>query len=117
MLIGQNSYPRTDQTGVLGPIAGGFQGAVRRHNLGGIFDMSGDPAATEGTSINAGTMTAINSEAVFIANLWRSMTGQAPLPAQSAAPSVNVGLTAEAKNMLLIGGGVLAFILLRKKHR
>ncbi len=114
MIIGQdfNTYRPLQNTGRLGPVAPNF-------GLGGVFDMTGSPDVNVGGDWykDPAVITAVNSEAVFLLNLYRSATGQAPLPPQSTAPTVNVGLSPEAKNMLMIAGvGLLAVFLLAKKR-
>ena len=117
MLIGERVNTTLDNTGAIGPWPGGFQ----RSGLAGLFDMTGssevtDPA-TGARTFDPALITAINAEAVFVANLYRSLTGQAPLPPQATAPTVNVGLTAEAKNMLILAALGLGVYFFTRRRR
>lgn len=74
------------------------------------------PMDTPGFSLDPQTVTMVNSEASYIANLYRSMTGQPPLPPAMSAPSVNVGID-PATQKLLIAGALGALLLLMRKRR
>jgi hypothetical protein len=63
------------------------------------------------------TITKMNSEAVFLLNLQRTASGQAPLPVSSSAPTVNVGLSNESKALVLGVGAVLAIMLFGGRKR
>lgn len=126
---------RTSNTGFFGP-----GDPIMRRGLSGLGAMvmgdmvfgGGDPAYTAPMDPNPSsvtpwytdpkTITALNSELLFGANLFRGLTNQAPLAASQYAPQVAVGLNAETSRMLLLGGaGILAFMMLkggkRKKRR
>lgn len=119
MIIGDNfnTYRRLNNTARLGPVGPNF-------GLGGLFDMTGQATvpgqvdASGNPMLDPAVITAVNSEAVFLLNLYRQATGQPVIPPQNAAPTVNFGLSPDAKNMLMLGGaGLLAVILLAKKRR
>lgn len=59
-------------------------------------------------------LTVWNAQKVFDMNLDRLERGLAPIPTQYASPTVNFGIAGVSTNMLLIGAGILAFLLLRK---
>lgn len=107
---------RANNTGLLGPFPGGTPMSQLR--AGGLAGLGEADAGTGTTGLNLSdpaTVTAINSELVFLTNLARQAAGMAPLAPQSSAPSVNVGLTSETQT-LLIGGLVLgAFFFMKKK--
>jgi hypothetical protein len=52
------------------------------------------------------------SQDLYQLNLERVRQGLPPVDAQSVSPQVNVGLSSDAKTMLLLGGGALLAILL-----
>lgn len=56
--------------------------------------------------------TAINSETLFFANLYRGMNNQAPLPASQYAPQVAVGLNADTQRLLVLGAVGLGAVML-----
>lgn len=60
---------------------------------------------------------AVNAEVTWLVDMLRAAKGLPPLPRSQTQPSVNVGLSAETKNMLIIGGlGLAALFLLSRKR-
>jgi len=58
----------------------------------------------------------VNSELLYLINIDRLTSGKTPIPAEHAAPSVNVGLTPETRNIaLLAGAGILALFLFARR--
>lgn len=69
----------------------------------------GDGAATPTETTDwAKIGTAINSETLFLTNLFRQSQGKPPLPANTA-PTVNVGVSDDTKR-LIVGGGIALLI-------
>ncbi len=62
-------------------------------------------------------VTSYNQQQILQANIDRAKQGLPPINTGALAPTYNVGLTPELKNMLIVGGIVLAVILLMKKGR
>lgn len=62
-------------------------------------------------------MTALNSEAVFLINLQRAREGLPPLNVAASSPTVNVAMSPETRNMLLVGAAGLLGVLLLAKRR
>lgn len=93
------------------------------YRMGGMGDAAWAQTDTPGSGgwIDPATITAANSEAVFIANLWRGLNNQPQLNVATSSPAVNIGITPQVQNMLLLGGaGILALVLLNgrgKKRR
>jgi hypothetical protein len=83
------------------------QDALRRRGLGqampyGDFDF--------GTAVDA-----FNAEALWLSNVWRQAQGKPPIDPQYAAPGVNVSLSPESKNLLiLLAVGIGAVALSRR---
>ncbi len=63
---------------------------------------------------NPQLITGMNSEILFGANLYRGLTGQAPLQASQYAPQVAVGLNQDTSNLLLLGGAAVLAVMLMK---
>ncbi len=65
---------------------------------------------------NAGM--AINAELLYLTNLWRQGRGLPPVDPATNAPTVNVGMSPEVKNAMLLGGAVLlgAILLMGRKR-
>lgn len=83
------------------------------HGLGDLTDITGvDPTSPVQTGID---MTKVNAEALYLVNLARGAFGAAPLPGQTYAPTVNVGLSDSTKT--LIGVGIAAVVLSMALHR
>lgn len=108
--------------GVANPLRANPQGM---RGLGSFLPVSwGDTTQTPGDTVagsftfDPATVTAINSELVFLTNWWRQVNGQQPLALAQSAPTVNVGLNQDTRNLLLLGAaGVLAVILLKPKRK
>lgn len=79
----------------------------------GDYNPSGWNIDSVATMVQKG-MTMWNAQKVFDINLDRIQAGLAPIPTQYAAPTMNLGIAGVSSNMLLIGAGILAFLLLRK---
>lgn len=96
---------------------------LRGAGLAGLGDASNifgtDTAATGGQSspFDPATVTAVNSELVFGSNLFRAWAGQPPLNVAATAPAVNVGLTQDTQNLVLLGGAALLLVVLLKGKR
>lgn len=72
------------------------------------------PSMPTKTDIATATAAA-NAEGVFWTNLVRQAQGMPPIDPRTSAPTVNVGLDADTKNLLLMGGiGALALMLLKR---
>ena len=79
-------------------------------------DVIGDTDTGLDTSNPQSMVTALNSEALYLTNLWRQARGLPPVNPSLSAPTVNVGLSPEAKQMLMVGGiGLVALLLLRRR--
>lgn len=108
---------------------------LRSHGLGAYlgaagdvqsFDLSNPTIAVDPTSLpptdpNAPTdwstiATGVNTSLLYLTNLARQAQGLPPLTAAQVAPQVNVGLSADTKNtVLLIGAGILAVFLFARR--
>ena len=91
------------------------QASLRKGGLMGLGQEAPNPAdANSWQEIVGG----VNSELLYLINIDRLQSGKTPIPAEHAAPSVNVGLTPETRNVaLLAGAGILGLILLAKRSR
>ena len=79
----------------------------------GSFDWKALISALPGTITAA--QTAINTQKLLELNIQRAAAGLPPITAASVAPTINVGLDAQIKNMLMIGGiAVIALMALKK---
>ncbi len=80
---------------------------------GGITDLfSGVTIDSVAQMVQKG-LTVANAQRVFDLNLDRLRRGQAPIPTQYAAPTLNFGI-AGVSPMMLLGIGLLAIMMLRK---
>lgn len=90
---------------------------TRRSGLGDFTDAS----SPTGTSSDVSTiMTAVNSEAGFLTNLFRGIQGKPPLPTGVTAPTVNVGLNLESLRPLAVPAALALgawFFLGRRRRR
>lgn len=62
-------------------------------------------------------VTVYNQQKILDANVARARQGLPPINTASIAPTVNVGVSPEIKNMLIMGAGALALIFLLKRKR
>jgi hypothetical protein len=104
------------QVGISARIRGGMGFGL--HGMGDANPVTGlDPATMSltdiTTAIQQGLMV-VNSQEVFNINLQRLQAGLAPIPTQFAAPTFNVGLAGVSTPMLLLGAGLLIFLLMRR---
>lgn len=106
---------------------------LRKHGLGAIsdvqsFDLTNPTIAVDPTSLATQTpgaptdwgsvATGINTSLLYLTNLARQAQGLPPLSAAQVAPQVNVGLSPDTKNtVLLFGAGALAIYLFSRKAR
>jgi hypothetical protein len=82
--------------------------------LAGIDDGSGEESSAlqDITGAIRDLVTSYNQQKILEANIDRAARGLPPINTSLLAPTYNVGLTSDTKNMLIIGGVVLAAILL-----
>jgi len=97
-----------------------MQNPLRRaaglRGLGDDNTASADPAPAWYT--DSKLWTAINSESLWVTNLFRGINNQPPLQASQYAPQVAVGLNQDTQNLVVMGGiAVLAFMALRGKKK
>lgn len=93
---------------------GAVGGGNGLNGVAAIFDNEGAGIDWENPQ-NVGA--AVNAELLYLTNLWRQARGLPPVDPAHAAPTVNVGLSPEVKNVMLIGGAVLlAFVLMSRKR-
>lgn len=63
-------------------------------------------------------VTAYNQQQLIQANLERAKLGLPPIDASNLAPTVNVGVSPEIKQLVMIGGlGLLLYFLLKKSRK
>lgn len=85
------------------------------YNVTGSVDYNTDTSIVDTTTQ---AVTALNSEAVFLANLTRQLQGQPPLDPRTVNPGVNFGLNADTQKFVTYAGlGLLAFVMLAKPRR
>lgn len=99
-------------------------GAIPFHRGG----MRGLADASDGTGIDSSFLTTVtgdlkdlvtayNQQQILNANIERAKQGLPPINTASIAPTYNVGLSPDIKNMLLFGGLALLAILFLKRGR
>jgi hypothetical protein len=67
------------------------------------------------TSTAKDAITAYNTQQILNANIERAKQGLPPLDASAYAPTYNVGLSPDLKNLLIIGGlGILLFMVMSR---
>lgn len=109
-----------DQTNRMFPVStpGSFLGGlsaynpevidIRSHSVEGL----GDAGYTVDDLKTA--MPTVNSEMLYLSNLWRQANGQAPLDVKTNAPTVNVGLSPATTKLAGVGFALgFAFLLSR----
>lgn len=85
--------------------------AKRQSRMAGMGEVSD---STTDTILNTARdlLTVYNQQRILDANMERASRGLPPLQTSQYAPTYNVGLAPDTRNMLMIGGGLLLVVLL-----
>lgn len=87
--------------------------AKRNSRMAGMGEVATSDSATDSILNTArDLLTVYNQQRILDANMERAARGLPPLNTAQYAPTYNVGLAPDTRNMLLIGGGFLLVVLL-----
>lgn len=91
--------------------------AKRNSRMAGMGDVT--DASTTDTILNTARdlLTVYNQQRILDANMERAARGLPPLSTAQYAPTYNVGLSPDTRNMLMIGGGLLLAVVLLSRRK
>lgn len=83
----------------------------RNPRMAGMGEVTEPSTMDSITSTLRDLVTVYNQQRILDANIERASRGLPPLNTAQIAPTYNVGLAPDTRNMLLIGGGLLLAVL------
>jgi hypothetical protein len=97
---------------------------ITNHGMAGMglspdngSDDTGYGWASDITGTIRDVTTAYNQQMILNANIERARNGLPPIDTRTIAPTYNVGLAPDIKNLMILGGIGLLLILMMKRGR